>query len=115
MPDPVPVDEGDERKELSHSVARTALLVCSRVLRRDFPNCHAVLASYIDEQESVRSERDAELRRAMAVTQAAIDWQADTGGCHFCGFGIVLGPPTRDVPHDAECPLVVNGFITPDG
>jgi hypothetical protein len=74
------------------------------------------LMAYIGQQE----ERDAELRRAMAVVNAAIAWQNDTGGCHFCGFsyegiGAELLMRAAPVEHEADCPLVAQGFIMPDG
>ncbi len=47
--------------------------------------------------------------RALEVVKAAIDWQRDTGECHFC---------ERDRgkrSHAEDCPLVEHGFIDRHG
>jgi hypothetical protein len=36
----------------------------------------------------------------LRVAQACIDWAADTGECHLCGYD---GPAGK--PHDDACPL----------
>ena len=131
----VPVDEGVERL-IDDALDAPGLEFCEchnvdprgfgRVLARSLRSERDAELPNLRGANVLLDEKKAELRRAMAVAQAAIDWQADTGGCHFCGFGLVPdynvglavlhgseAPLARK--HDDDCPLVENGFITPDG
>lgn len=60
-------------------------------------------------------EAEEKLGGAMVVVDACVAWQEDTGGCHFCGFGLRLGPPVEETMHNEDCPLVEQGFILRDG
>jgi hypothetical protein len=55
------------------------------------------LASYALKSIEASTERRA--TRAQHVYQACLDWEADTGECHFCGYAL-------SGQHEEHCPMV---------
>lgn len=69
--------------------------------------CYGMRALYEAGLAHARAESEG-MRR---VVEACVDWQADTGGCHFCGFDANKSNMVDQLFHAADCPLVENGFI----
>jgi hypothetical protein len=73
------------------------------------------LAPYLLMHKEHEAERDAELQRAMAVVEAVLRYNDRGSCCEFDGCPGNQYVDGQDIPHNQGCPLVANGFITPEG
>ncbi len=77
------------------------------------------LTAFVEKREPTARDEDqsAKLARAMAVVEVLLRRNDDGSTCDFGGCrGNQFGECDIDIlPHDADCPLVVHGFLTPSG
>jgi hypothetical protein len=134
MPDPthpVPDDADDERKarRLLAAFENYAQDSGGFFAQRREADCKKVVAliravraetpeRWSDSYDALNEKAtamNAELRRAMAVVDAVFQVEKNEGFCPLCDNGATASEGEPPAPHDADCPLVAQGFITPDG